>query len=683
MAWAYTFRNLLGWLAWWGWVGLLAGQQVSLAPKPRIPIHGPIDNSCIQGGLVLARIYRRESEYRYRVQIEYALDMRYQGSTVRVEPVRLGALLVFSRNKASNGRATLPKVGDLWLIEQGRVGAIPGPRSYGDPDLRPYYHSQGIDYQISMSAGLWGQPWDRPPTGLIAQPADPWDRWSLVFAKAQENLALLMEQRIRDPVGRGLSQALLLGWKAELDPTTKIAFQQSGTVHLLAVSGMHVLFIHGWVLLVLGWLYQRLGQRGNAPIPPPLLRFLGTSLPVLMYCWLTGGASSAWRAGLVVAWMEGTRAKAGSHHGGLALFQAAACMLALDSNAWKDPGFILSFGAVVGLQWLYRPLAQRLFSSETKSLVTKIVLNGLLTICAQLITAPITIFYFKQFPTYFLPANLLVVPLSGPLLLLALGWSLTGEVPIVGNIADTLGHLLFGFTQSVTNFWGGLPGAVLHRPDFDGFDAVWMSGLVGLLMVGVQVSREVQVRRLGLWGLIMALGWQVSCQYRNGNRESRRLWTYQPVGAAWALWSRQGQGVKAWSNAEGAHQQVLLRRMEPYGTTDFQTIPQAVGVGLKSWVNCPSLVLQFGTQEPCFWDRAKDMPPHQTLLAWGRLEVNLLQKVDLLILHQGAKAVWTPRTQPDFIVFGGYAKVDDDPEPLRKCLQDGVPYYDLRIHPPP
>ncbi|MGA1330455.1 MAG: ComEC/Rec2 family competence protein [Bacteroidia bacterium] len=683
MGWAYSLRNLVGWLAWWGWVGLLAGQQVPMVPKAHNSAPSTSSGSCLQGGLVLARIYRRESAYRYRVQIEYDLEMGPERATVHLEPVRHGAILVFSKNDSNLVRDFLPKVGDFWLIEQSRVGTVPGPRFFGDPDLRSYYRSQGIERQITLGSQSWGQPWKCPTEGLPAHPRDPWDRMALFFAKAQENLALSMDAKIRDPVGRGLAQALLLGWKAGLDPTTKTAFQQSGTIHLLAVSGMHVLFIHGWVLLVLGWLYRRISLQRKVSMPPPLFRFLGTSLPVLMYCWLTGGASSAWRAGLVLVWMEGNRAKAGSHHGGLALFQAAACMLALDADAWLDPGFVLSFGAVVGLQWLYQPLAKRLFPSDTKTLVVKVILNGLLTICAQIVTSPITLYYFKQFPAYFLPANLLVVPLSGPLLLFALGWSLTGNLPYGGSLMNGLGRLLFGFTHSVTNFWGGLPGAVWQLPDFDGNDSAWMGGLILLFMVGLQVQTKNLIRWLSHAALIVVLSWQVSCQYRQWTREARMVWTYQPMGAAWGLWSRQGQGVTAWINADSDQKQSYLRRIGPYGINRLWANSSLEGSGLRSWKNPPSLVVQLGSLEPFLWVNPKEESLHQTLLVQGKVHVNLLQKVDLLILHQGARANWTPKTQPGCLVLSGYSNRSDFAETLKRCHQEGIPSYDLRLHPPP
>ena len=244
LALAYRLRKIHGALAWLGLAFLVAGQQGAGPPNLATkPILKPPAQACVQGGLLLVRVYRRESANRYRAKIEYALEAPSPLTRVRLEPRRSNVLLVFSRNADAQNSMAACSAGDLWLVEQGRAGVVPGPRRPGDPDLRSYYHSQGIETQIQVPHAVLARVWDEPPDWLPKAPADPWDRMALLFGGFQENLAHIMAKRIRDPMSRGLSQALLLGWKAGLDRGTKIAFQQSGTVHLLAVSGMHVLLI--------------------------------------------------------------------------------------------------------------------------------------------------------------------------------------------------------------------------------------------------------------------------------------------------------------------------------------------------------------------------------------------------------------------------------------------------------
>jgi ComEC/Rec2-related protein len=643
LALAYRLRKIHGALAWLGLAFLVAGQQGAGPPNLATkPILKPPAQACVQGGLLLVRVYRRESANRYRAKIEYALEAPSPLTRVRLEPRRSNVLLVFSRNADAQNSMAACSAGDLWLVEQGRAGVVPGPRRPGDPDLRSYYHSQGIETQIQVPHAVLARVWDEPPDWLPKAPADPWDRMALLFGGFQENLAHIMAKRIRDPMSRGLSQALLLGWKAGLDRGTKIAFQQSGTVHLLAVSGMHVLMIHGWVLLLLGGVYRLICRLGINRAPPPWVRLWGTSLPVLGYCLLTGGASSAWRAGLVLTWMEGARAMAGSHNGGLALFQAAACMLAFDPTCWQDPGFVLSFGAVSGLLWLYRPLAALWSPFLSKGLPRTIFLSSLLTICAQLVTTPITLYYFKQFPLYFLPANLVVVPLSGPLLALALAWTALGDLPFLGSIVQALGTLLFGLTHGVTGFISHLPGAVMHFPGFEAVDMAWFMGLVLVFIVLANRARPWRPQGWLWWLLLPVLGWQVSCQMRHFKDKSQQTWIYQAPDKA------------------GGHRSNLSTKV-------------------LAWIHRSPVIFQAGLLETWRWEPFANQPAHRTLLACGPVQLKLDERVELLVLHQGAKASWTEGLSPGVVVLSGFHPENQRIELLQQCMREGVRWVDLCV----
>ncbi|MFN6226171.1 MAG: ComEC/Rec2 family competence protein [Bacteroidota bacterium] len=643
LALAYRLRKIHGALAWLGLAFLVAGQQGAGPPNLATkPILKPPAQACVQGGLLLVRVYRRESANRYRAKIEYALDAPSPLTRVRLEPRRSNVLLVFSRNADAQNSMAACSAGDLWLVEQGRAGVVPGPRRPGDPDLRSYYHSQGIETQIQVPHAVLARVWDEPPDWLPKAPADPWDRMALLFGGFQENLAHIMAKRIRDPMSRGLSQALLLGWKAGLDRGTKIAFQQSGTVHLLAVSGMHVLMIHGWVLLLLGGVYRLICRLGINRAPPPWVRLWGTSLPVLGYCLLTGGASSAWRAGLVLTWMEGARAMAGSHNGGLALFQAAACMLAFDPTCWQDPGFVLSFGAVSGLLWLYRPLAALWSPFLSKGLPRTIFLSSLLTICVQLVTTPITLYYFKQFPLYFLPANLVVVPLSGPLLALALAWTALGDLPFLGSIVQALGTLLFGLTHGVTGFISHLPGAVMHFPGFEAVDMAWFMGLVLVFIVLANRARPWRPQGWLWWLLLPVLGWQVSCQMRHFKDKSQQTWIYQAPDKA------------------GGHRSNLSTKV-------------------LAWIHRSPVIFQAGLLETWRWEPFANQPAHRTLLACGPVQLKLDERVELLVLHQGAKASWTEGLSPGVVVLSGFHPENQRIELLQQCMREGVRWVDLCV----
>jgi competence protein ComEC len=92
------------------------------------------------------------------------------------------------------------------------------------------------------------------------------------------------------------------------------------------------------------------------------------------------------------------------------LFGAGWLMCAVDASTLFDLGFQLSFSAVGGILTLEKKLRT---SMELKSFIPrKLWEMSSVSIAAQIGTMPVALFYFHQFPLYFLPANLIIVPLS-------------------------------------------------------------------------------------------------------------------------------------------------------------------------------------------------------------------------------------------------------------------------------
>ena len=75
-----------------------------------------------------------------------------------------------------------------------------------------------------------------------------------------------------------------------------------------------------------------------------------------------------------------------------------------------DVGFQLSYLAVVGIVWLYRPICNLFIPANI--IIRFIWQTSAVSIAATIITFPLTIFYFRQFPNLFLVTNLIAVPLS-------------------------------------------------------------------------------------------------------------------------------------------------------------------------------------------------------------------------------------------------------------------------------
>jgi len=195
-----------------------------------------------------------------------------------------------------------------------------------------------------------------------------------------------------------LLAALLLGYRTDLSDDLLQAFSATGTIHVLAVSGMHVGMIFTLLAFGLQWM------KGRHLF---LFRLLILLLAIWMYTLLTGFSASILRAAFMISFFLIATTLRRTHNAYNNMAASAFFLLLYDPKYLTDVGFQLSYLAVLGIVWLTPKL--NLFS-KAKSKWLRQLGNVLAVPCAaQLITFPLVIYYFHSFPVYFLPANLLLL----------------------------------------------------------------------------------------------------------------------------------------------------------------------------------------------------------------------------------------------------------------------------------
>lgn len=196
-----------------------------------------------------------------------------------------------------------------------------------------------------------------------------------------------------------LASALILGYRTDLSKEVLHTYSQTGTMHVLAVSGMHV----GIVFLVLNFLLKPLSRNPNT-------KFLGAILMILsiwFYALITGFSPSVCRAAMMLSFVVLGKAFGKSQNTYNLLAISAFFLLLYNPLYLFDVGFQLSYLAVIGLVYLHPKIYQMLYLKNR--LLDCIWSYSALSIAAQLATFPISIYYFHQFPLYFLLSNLLIV----------------------------------------------------------------------------------------------------------------------------------------------------------------------------------------------------------------------------------------------------------------------------------
>jgi ComEC/Rec2-related protein len=246
---------------------------------------------------------------------------------------------------------------------------------------------------------------------------------------------------------RAVLEGVVLGEDGGLSDSLRQRFRASGLYHLLAVSGGNVIVVAGGtgaLALMLG--IGRLGAEVLALAaiaayvlavgPQPSVIRAGIAGALLSLAWLTGRQRDRWHALLV----------------------AAVVLLAW--NPWNvlDPGFQLSFAAVVSIFVLAPRFKRVLEGYPMPEWVRSCVA---ISAACGLCTAPISWLHFHAIPVLTVPANAAVAPVMPPLLALAL---LAAILPPAGPLLAELSGFGAAYLAGCARFFGGLPGAQARSP---------------------------------------------------------------------------------------------------------------------------------------------------------------------------------------------------------------------------
>ncbi len=242
---------------------------------------------------------------------------------------------------------------------------------------------------------------------------------------------------IRDPESFGLLQAMLLGDESSFDAGLRQAYAQTGVIHIVSISGSHVAALY---LIVLALFFWARGQRGL------WLKISVGILLVWIYVLIAGAPPSALRSALMFSVLS-LGMLGSKEHNPLNTLAAAAIALLAFQPAWMfSVGFQLSFAAVLSMMLFYSPIV-RAWNWPHAYWLSRLLWQAMAaSLSAELLTAPLVIYYFHNFPLLFLPANILAMvlvgfcALAGGLAVIALAWW-----PWAAGLAGKVVSALIGF----------------------------------------------------------------------------------------------------------------------------------------------------------------------------------------------------------------------------------------------
>ena len=222
--------------------------------------------------------------------------------------------------------------------------------------------------------------------------------------------------------------ALTLGYTDALQPDLRASYSATGAMHILSVSGMHV----GVVYVVMAFLLSFLNKNQRQKV----IKTIFISLFLWGYAFLSGLSPAVVRATLMFSFVAVATCFERKSQIYNTIFMSAFFMLLYNPNFLFDVGFQLSYSAVLSIIF-FQPIIGKLYIANNK--YSKAVWDLFsVSLAAQLGTMPFTLYYFQQFPNYFLLTNFVAIPLSTIVIYLAMALLMTSFVPYLSAVVTFL-----------------------------------------------------------------------------------------------------------------------------------------------------------------------------------------------------------------------------------------------------
>lgn len=319
----------------------------------------------------------------------------------------------------------LKTTGGVWLY--CGLQAIPGNCPPGTliitkQAIQPIKNSGNpgtFDYAAySLRQGITGQIFIRDSTQLLIV-HDSSFSFRQKILEWREVILHQLRKYIPGKAEAGLAEALLVGYKEDLDEDILRSYSNTGVVHVIAVSGMHLALIY--------WLIQKLLTPLAAIPRTKWISFFIAIVLLWLFSLIAGSAASIIRAAVMFTCLllGQTLSRESNIYNTLAA--SGMLLLCYDPYWLWDAGFQLSYLAVLSIVLFYKYIYNLVYCRYR--LLDWVWQLCAVTCAAQILTTPLSIYLFHQFPVCFLFTNLPIVPLSSLILIMEIGLLAVGFSP--------------------------------------------------------------------------------------------------------------------------------------------------------------------------------------------------------------------------------------------------------------
>ena len=361
----------------------------------------------------------------------------------------------------------LARVPENQIYEYGeRVrlrGQLETPPQDEEFSYRDYLAREGILSYMSMAE-------------VTVLPGDDGGLYKTAVYKLKEKLLKNTYRLFNDPEA-SLLAGILLGVDTGLTKELQNAFKNTGTAHIIAISGFNIAIIGGIFFSIFKNIFRE--RRGA----------LLAVVSIFLYAFLVGGDAAVMRAAFMVSIALAARQLGRQNAGINALAVVALIMAFINPLVIWDVGFQLSFFATLGLILYTEPFSnftnniiQKITKQESSTLTQIVNDNVVLTFAAQLTTIPIMAYHFKRISLVSFIANAFVLPVQPAVMILS-GLAVFVSLFIfpIGQLLAWIAWPFATYTIRMVELFNRLP----HGNIFLGDSSIWLVTLMYAVLLSV------------------------------------------------------------------------------------------------------------------------------------------------------------------------------------------------------
>lgn len=393
---------------------------------------------------------------------EERLIFNIETDSLKIDSLTIPGYLKFicslrdSKNKVEKKYNSLA-VGNK-VICKGNIFRARNERNPGEFDYEKYILEKGFASLLIIN--------NADNVEITGRSINAYDNFIFEIRKAIDKQIL----RLHNKTTGGLLRGLLLGDRSMIDYEIESEFVNAGVVHVLSVSGLHV----GFIILIFVVMFKRFNVYS---------RFIFTFIGLLIYAAITFFQPPVTRSAIMGLALLSAPLSGRSPSNANSLCLAALVILIFSPSDFFNPGFQLSFSAILAIIILYPPFSRYIYNMKLKSRVLKyILLFCAVSLAAQIGTLPFTLVYFHKLSLIALIANMVVIPLSGFVVGLGI------FTIVIGTVSSYLGLVYASANESLTyalywlvDFFGKLKISFIAINQFSLYDGIVFYLILGFI----------------------------------------------------------------------------------------------------------------------------------------------------------------------------------------------------------